>query len=273
MLKRYLVVLGGTPFSDASVRHAIELAQRHGAELTALVLVARQPVAIEPTASASRVARLIESQGPDLAGARRKLADEFLAQCRSHRVPADAIIGDADDPIAQLIDLWRYHDLVIFGLRGLYDYELFPEPHHVVARLVRAGVRPILASASTYRHIRRVLIAYDGTTSSAKALKTYVQGMPWPDAMVEIVVFGPSPETARPLLDDAADYCRAHGLRVDTHHHAGTLRNNLLDHAATSGADLIVLGDGFDASLASMLLDDTATHILRHADRPVLCTH
>ena len=177
MIKRILLALGGTPFSNVAVRRGIELAQAHGASLVAVTILDTRYWQTDPGSwmSAGQAARLIETQ-PWIAAQQRveKVVNEFERACSAARV-AFEIHRPKEQPFEVLSDSWRYCDLVVFGLRGLFDYNLVPEPESIIADLIRNGVRPILAVSNEYRPIRKVLIAYSGSMESAKAMKQFVQ--------------------------------------------------------------------------------------------------
>jgi hypothetical protein len=110
-----------------------------------------------------------------------------------------------------MISLARYHDLMIFGLRSIFEYNVsivdlaIEEPKDTLARLITAGVRPIIAVSDTFRPIQKVLIAYSGSMESAKTMKRFVQMRLWPDAKLKIVTFQSSEDKARRLLHDASE--------------------------------------------------------------------
>jgi hypothetical protein len=114
-----------------------------------------------------------------------------------------------------MIDEARYHDLMIFGLRGLFEYDLVPDPHSVLARLVQSGVRPLVAVSKGVRPVHRVLVAYSGSMESAKAMKRFVQMRLWPEAKLQVIIFDNLGNEARQLVTDAADYCRAHRFETE----------------------------------------------------------
>jgi len=75
---------------------------------------------------------------------------------------------------------------MIFGLRSIFEYDIsFEEPKDTLARLISAGVRPIVAVSDKFRPIQKVLIAYSGSMESAKTMKRFVQLRLWPDAKIE----------------------------------------------------------------------------------------
>jgi hypothetical protein len=89
-----------------------------------------------------------------------------------------------------MISLARYHDLMIFGLRSIFEYDIsFEEPKDSLARLISAGVRPLIAVSDKFRPIQKVLIAYSGSMESVKTMKLFVQLRLWPYVKLKIVNF------------------------------------------------------------------------------------
>lgn len=59
-----------------------------------------------------------------------------------------------------------------------------------------------------------MLIAYNGSMESAKAMKRLVQMRLWLDVEWEVMMFHMSDDKASELLLPAATYCRAHGFKA-----------------------------------------------------------
>ena len=177
-----------------------------------------------------------------------------------------------------MISVARYHDLMIFGLRSIFEYNVsvvdlsIEEPKDTLARLISAGVRPIIAVSDTFRPIQKVLIAYSGSMESAKTMKRFVQLRLWPDVKLKIVTFQRSEDKAHQLLHDASEYCRAHGFHVESESNPGSPKDFLLPMATLWQADMILLGNSARNLLVKRVLGETALHIIRNADRPLfLC--
>jgi len=135
--------------------------------------------------------------------------------------------------------------------------------------LIAAGVRPIIAVSDKFRPIQKVLIAYSGSMESAKTMKRFVQLCLWPDAVLKIINFQSHEEKARQLLNDAAEYCRAHGYRVEHDSNTGSAKDFILPMAVQWQADMIVLGNSAGSLLVKRLIGETSLHIIRNADRPL----
>ena len=195
-------------------------------------------------------------------------AQKFTEACRAAGV-RNRLLREVAEPFSLMIDQARYHDLMIFGLRSLFEFDLVPDPHDALVRLVQAGVRPLIAVSKDFAPVQKVLIAYSGSMESAKAMKRFVEMRLWPEAKLRIVTFEHQVDKAEQLVGDAADYCRAHGFEPEEAFVPESPKDHLLPHAAEWGADLIVVGNSAKNLLLRRLFGETALHVIRNADRPL----
>jgi nucleotide-binding universal stress UspA family protein len=194
---------------------------------------------------------------------------EFSAACEAAGIKHQ-VIEETGDPFATLISLSRYHDVMVFGLKSVLEYDfLVSDPESLLIRLVSAGVRPLIAVSENFRPIARVLIAYSGSMESAKAMKRFIQMQLWPISELRIISFEDGKGHARELLADAANYCRAHGLDVETECVAGSPKELLLPYIRTWGADITVVGNSSQNLILRCIFGETALHVIRNADQPL----
>jgi nucleotide-binding universal stress UspA family protein len=271
MIKRILVALSGTSYTPTAVRYALELAKLHGAEVTGVTLVdpgRLADVGPVPLGGGSAAHGLAEHR---LQVTEQHIEEQIAAfESAAHEAGAvHTVLRETGDTLEELVSCWRYHDLTILGVRGLFDYGVLRDPDSRIASLIASGVRPILAVAEAHRPIRRVLIAYNGSMESAKAMKRFVQMRVWPGVELGIVCIGLDDEAAAALLDDAAAYCRAHGLEAEIESVPGDPREVLLRCAQIREADLLVLGTTGRSKISRLILGDTARQAMRHADIPL----
>ena len=268
MIKRILVGLGGSPYTSVGIRRAVELAIRHEAEITGVTLLDKEAMLDHPESGAQAHMRLMK-----LGDAEFSIAEsitEFHTACEEAGVKQRRVVQETERPFNKLIDLARYHDLVIFGLQKLFKYTFFSEnPHDLLVRLVTAGVRPLIAVTDNYRSVSRVLIAYSGSMESAKAMKRFVQLELFRSVTLKVVTFGNSNANARLLLDGATEFCHAHGYVVESQTLPGSAKDGLLIEAKQWEADMIVLGNSARSVLLRHVLGDTALHVMQHADVPL----
>lgn len=283
MIKRILIGLGGTPYTPVAIQRAIELAQQNEAEITAVTamdlkrIMQRVPGDDQDTRHDQRQERL---------GVIKQRVEEATAELESACAAAGikhTIQWELGDPFTRMAELARFHDLMIFGLRSLFDYDFGVEPRNALARLVAHGVHPILAVSNHNRKIQRVLLTYSGSPQSAAAIKRFVQLRLWPDAALRIVTFERPLDESKRLLAEAAKYCEKHGLNADVHYGPGKPQNLIPQHALEWEADLVVLGtsaeklvydddwanseSGLAGFLRRQAVGTTSLHLIQNASR------
>ncbi|MDZ4779709.1 MAG: universal stress protein [Planctomycetia bacterium] len=272
MIKRILVGLGGTAYTPVAIQRAISLAKSQAAEVTGVTVLDARRVrhlggAMTPTGGE---ADAIGNRGTAITEDRlAQSIRDFEAVCRGEQIKY-RVVRESGDAFMKLIELARYHDLMIFGLRSVFEYDfLCPDPQVLLMRLVGAGVRPLIAVSQQFRQIHRVLIAYSGTMESAKAMKRFVQLGLWSSARLKIMTFQVSDDEGYRLTSDAADYCQAQGYTVDRQSNPGEARHMLLAAAKLWQADMIVMGNSARSVLLRHVLGDTLQDVLQHTDIPL----
>lgn len=271
MIKRILVGLGGVDYTASAINQAVTLATQQGAELTGISIIDERRLAqigAVPIGGASFAHDLAESR---MAKAKEHVdwaIQEFTEACSASGVPYH-VIRDVCDPFSVMIDQARYHDLMVFGLRGMFEFDIVPDPQDVLVRLVQAGVRPLIAVSKGFYPVRKVMIAYSGSMESATAMKRFVQMNLWPQAQLHIVTFEHKIDQAHQLVADAAAYCKAHGFATETTVSSQSAKDHLLSMAESLQADLIVVGNSAKNLLLRRILGETALQVIRTAERPL----
>ena len=271
MLKRILVGLGGTEYTVPAINQAVALAMAHDAEVTGVSIIdvgrLTHPGLIP--ISGGHYAHDLASDRLEKAQERGEWAEhQFSDACRAAGV-RHQVLREVGEPFTLMIDQARYHDLMIFGLRSLFEFDLVPDPHNALVRLVQAGVRPLLAVSKGFYPVTKVLIAYSGSMESAKAMKRFVQMRLWPEAKLRIVTFEHQADKAEQFVGDAADYCRAHGLEPEEAFVPYSPKDHLLPYAEEWGADLLVVGNSARNLLLRRIFGETALHVIQNANRPL----
>jgi len=271
VIKRILVGLAGTTYTPVAIERAVTLAKTHGAQVTGVtVLDASRGGSLDAGLS-------LRAKADSIRNRRMEVTESLISQsicnfqvaCHSANIKY-RVVEETGDPFTRLVGLARYHDLMVFGLRSIFEYDFRAgDPESLLIRLVDAGVRPLIAVSEKYRDISRVLIAYSGSMESAKAMKRFVQMRLCPNAELKIVTFHPSDLKANELLSAAENYCRAHDFRVCRQSNPGDPKVLLLAAANLWQADMIVMGNSYRSALLRKVLGDTLLGTLRDTQIPL----
>jgi nucleotide-binding universal stress UspA family protein len=270
MIKTILVGLGDVPYTEAATRYALELADRHEARLTAVTLVDPDRLApgAVPLGGGESAKEWYEYRMQMTREVVERSIDHFESRCR------DAgrkfrVVREEGNPFERLISCSRYHDLMICGLKNLFDHGVIDEPPYELIKLVEEGVRPIIAVTPQHREIRRVLIAYSGSPESAKTMRRFVSLNLWPDVEYHVITFDKDANAAKERLEAAQWYCEAHGFTPVTCHLTGSPKTGVLQYAHEHDMDLIVMGNSAKQFLLRRIFGETVLNTVSQTDRCV----
>jgi nucleotide-binding universal stress UspA family protein len=275
MLKRILVALSGTTCTPSAIEHAVELAHKHDAELSGVTVIdpdRLQDVGAVPLGGAAAAHELAEHR-MHLA---KKHVDEaislFESRCTAEKI-THRVLRETGDSAERLLADWRYHDLTIIGLRGLFEYGVLHNSEDLVLDVIGGGLRPLLAVSDEYRSINRAMVAYDGSSLAARAMKAFCMLSFWDPMPITIACFDGAEGDVPQLLEDAAAYCTAHGFETTTKIHNENPRTHILDALEQHDCDVLVMGAAKRSKLGRKLLGDTARFALENSTRPIFLHH
>lgn len=219
-------------------------------------------------------AEVLRSAGAHLRSEGVEVLDEHLVM----GLAADEIVAVAAGIGARL---------VVTGSRGL----------GLIKRLVLGSVSQGVVNASTAAPVlvvrngdhawppERILVGYDGSTSSRRAAESGAEIANATGAEVVIVTVvtpdvlmatlpGEAAKAAALMVRAIADeLAETHGIAIRTEVLTGDTIHNLLSMAATSSPTLVAVGSRGDGLLRRVALGSVSMAILHAADGPVLISH
>lgn len=256
------------------MRHAGLLARAHYAQVEGLVVLdspgIRGDIAPVEMVGWPMVYDYVKKAVDDAEEEVGKLRQKFAAFCDEHRVShlEAQMEGVPADLILRVASLF---DLVVMGLRTYFHFETRKGPGESLDRVLDRTVTPVLAVPEKGPdELRRVLIAYDGSFGSARALRDCVEVIR--GAEVELTLFAADGDEshAKELVRHAAAYLRAHEYRdfsvvTSTESAIEVVKRDFLGRI-----DLIVAGihakrilrDAFVGSFTNQLIKDGRTALL-----------
>ncbi|TWT76903.1 Universal stress protein family protein [Posidoniimonas polymericola] len=273
MIGRILVALGGTEYTLVAIDTAVALAKQHNAELTGVTVMNTERLRrIGPVPmGAGDIAQQLRDERVALSREAAELViSRFQQACTEAGVKHSVLHEENDEAAHYLIQLSRYHDLAVIGLKAAFDYGVegtASDPVKLLDRLITGGVRPIIAVPNTPFDAKRALIAYSGSMESARTLRHFLNSDPWPGVETRIVTFGKDNEENQALLSDAVAYCASHGRTVEAEVIDASPNKGLLEEADRWDADVIVLGNSHKSLLMRRVLGETVLHIVQNSEK------
>ncbi len=272
---RILVALDGSDYSKAAVDYACDLAD-DGDRVTGIAVVDLPGIDrfVGPTpAGAGRAAAALEDDL--LASARAKaesvLAD-FTATCEARGV-AYALHAETGKPFEEILEASKYHDVIVIGQRTSFCYGARDETGDTLHRVLERGLTPVVAMPTECRDIGKVLVAYDGSLQSARAVQMFLMLGVWAHCETTIMTVSDDPAHGDHLLAAMQDYFASYAVEASVVRAEGRPSNSILDQVERTGADLLVMGAYGQKRLASFFVGSTTKAVVEDAAIPVFLYH
>jgi nucleotide-binding universal stress UspA family protein len=280
MLKRVMVGVCRSPAQESLTSLAIDIARRHGAEVTGLAIVDAERIApVGPVAVGVFSAKIAERD--DEIETARDQATEHMAVLRKRVEDAglkfhQALIEGSTKEILE--DVWRFQDVFVLATRPWPLGEGSALRETSVLRLIASGVRPVIAvPPHAPAAPDKVAVALSGSLESAKAMKQMLQSGIWRDAAIHLVTSAPpkSGEPVEQLLRNAADYVAAYGVDVTTAviDRPEDRSAAIIDEAAKAGAQAIVIGSSYKRFLAVQRFGSHAQELMQKFPGALFISH
>ncbi|MEM8598456.1 MAG: universal stress protein [Bacteroidota bacterium] len=285
MVRRVLVALDPDHDTPVAIRYAADIVRPCNGVVTGLALVAKD--AIDEATAGSGIGAMYYAQkrrdelSVQILERAEELLDEFAAACEGNGVRFKRAHVAMGVPHKQITEHLKYHDLLVAGDESHFYYADPEKRTHALARIAEEGAGAVLIVEKDHRPTERVLVAFDGGKTAARALQKFAQLAPFgTEVTVELVhILGDGGEDARLAarydLERAAAYLDTYGFGdVEvTMLLGGNVQQTLLDHATQVNADLIVAGAYSRSGIRRLFFGSTAKGLIEHSEVPLFMYH
>lgn len=274
MLRDLLVHVSATQAARRRVQFAVELAERFGARLSGIHVIA--PADLAPVFKPSRVEQAVA----DLSS---KLTSDALAAAAMFNEETKGRLTDArwfearGDVIGNISFYARYADLAILG-QNEWQEPPTSHPLPIAHSVVLQCGRPVLVMPAVVKHthFKRIVIAWDGSREAVRAVH---DALPFLCAATSVQVISIIPESSEASAVDAESLV-AHLARHAVEIQAGVQQiktdqehDSLRQLIKHGHYDLLVMG-GYSHSMWREFIFGGATQsILMSSTIPVLVSH
>ncbi|AND67961.1 hypothetical protein ATSB10_05070 [Dyella thiooxydans] len=281
-MKNLLVCIDDSTYTRSVVDHAAWAAQRLHAGVELLHAIDRHPERPATTDLSGSIgmdtdqALLNELAGLDEQRSR-------LAMARGHQL-LDAAKADLQQRgIAEVRDCLRHgnlvdlledeqaaHDLLVLGKRG--EAADFARLHlgGTLERVLRASTRPVLVASRAFQPIDKVLLAFDGSPSSRKAVDLVARNPLFAGLECHVVMAATEDRAATVHMDWAHTLLDALEITHRTEIIPGNAEEVIGGYVERHGIDLLVLGAYGHSRIRELLLGSTTTALIRRCLVPAL---
>ena len=135
------------------------------------------------------------------------------------------------------------------------------------------GLTPVVALPKEPRDVGKVLVAYDGSLQSARAIQMYLMLGVWDECETTLITVNDDADAGAELLDDMRGYFASYGVDADTVVSSGGPTDAILAHLRESRADLLVMGAYGRNRLTTFFVGSTTRAVVHDAGVPVFLYH
>jgi len=263
MLNSVLLHLEGPAQAESVIRVGVVLARESAARLRGLTLLDTRRTE-EATQGEAAVYVVLEQTRQ----ACIEQGQETVRECLSHACLAAGLNFDvrhsSGNPLKVLPREAQFHDLVITAVcpKGTNESSRANLSPSDLMDLLRRGVQPLMVVHTQLRTINRVLLVYDGSEASGRAIRTFLSQGICAEADHRLLSIGANERAASLALREMADYCLARCPTLETGYACGRGRAVLSAYVQKWQADLVVMGAAPSHRLLYGLLGNKALDLL-----------
>jgi nucleotide-binding universal stress UspA family protein len=277
MYKSILLCTDGSPAAEVAGDYAIWFARKLSASLQALyvtdVRLLEGPWLADLSGAVG--AQPYSAVLPQFEQIQKEKAELILAaakeRCQKSGVTCETAYKTGG-LVQAILDHEQRADLVVLGQHGEHAEWADGMLGSNGERVVRASIRPCLVTTDKFHEISHMLVAYDGSEESSKALRAAIALAPSLGVKVTITMVAAlgGEDAAAALLEKAKQRALGGNVQANVEVLHGDPEEEILELRESIGADLIVMGAYGHTRIRELILGSTTSHVIRKATVPVL---
>lgn len=279
MIKNILVILDETESSESAKILGANMAKLYKATLTGIGIV-DAPWIVSPEAiPLGGAAFKVDLDQKFLETAKHRvhaLEQRFTDYCKSHKI-SSSIIDAAGVPTEEIEHFATEFDILVLGKDANFHFSSSTETTISVKQILKHSPRPIIVASPQIpnQNSTDVLIAFDGTFASSKALHMAIQMGILKGKTLHIVSVSEDERQARYQVNIAAKLCHGHELKTHTHPVASAQKPSivLLDLIKDLKPSLIVMGAYGHSGIRVFFMGSCAKDLLKDTNVPLFIFH
>jgi nucleotide-binding universal stress UspA family protein len=282
MIRSILLALAEAPGDLDAKNYAFWLARKEGSHVHAIAVVDitafEIPMIGSPDGFMPSVVphsfRESQSLMDEMSTKCRKRLDLFADQCGARGISCstETMTGIPADVISRSAVA---HDIVIISRSGYNPSANTKETiDSLVAPVIRSSVRPVLVAGTEFREeseIRNILVAYDGSSHSARALQVAAELAARSGVNCRLITIAPLEEAGWEILIPAEAFLAHHGVIPDKQGVVSSKPSSVIsDLVVSESVDLLIMGAYGHSPIREVLFGSTTERVLAHCSTNVI---
>lgn len=245
LLRRILVPLDPSEYAQSATEYACQVAQAHSSKVMGLAVLDSPEIRSSLMPSQYEALEMVqESIDKHREHARteiKRFETYFTEKCYGENVIASEVMREGV-PVDLILETATLFDLMVVGLRTFFHFETREADGELLSKILGSATTPILAVPYKPREMKKVLIAFDGSQTSARAVRDFVLFAQPFDFEVSVFIAGLDEKKPIILLNRLQEFLSDHEVPVSETICFEGKPTEAIEKGVTSNYDLIVCG-------------------------------
>ena len=281
-MNRIIALIDGSGYSQSVCDHAGWVASHGDSSLMLLHVLGRRDAACDNA----------DLSGSIGLGARSALLEELAEldgqKARLVNKRGRAILDDAKDRAAEMgagnVTTMLRHgpllatmeefedeaDLIVIGKRGEHSHIDMEHLGTNLERVVRSTKKPVLVASRAFKPVKKMLIAFDGGSSSIKAVEHIVRSDMFEGLECLLIQVGSKTSSNQKPLWGAVAALREAGFTADSKVISGQPEAVISETIDADGFDMLVMGAYGHSRIRNLIIGSTTTQMIAACKVPVM---
>ena len=272
---KILLGLDGSPYAQAAIEYACQLALAHNASITGVAIIdlpgiksSSGPV---PIGGAHYDVQLEDQQLKETEEKAKAILDNFAHICEDRQIKA-VLHADTGRPFSEIVEESKFHDFIVMGKRTFFEYTA-NETYGTLEQILKNGLAPVLAVPDSVRQIEKVLVAYDNSAPASKAVHMFLLLGIWNACDITLLTVNSDAEAGQTLLGNLAEFFESYGIKPNLVTQDGHPDDVIKSYIAENDIDMLVMGAYGRKSVREFFVGSVTQHLIQETTIPLFLYH
>ena len=276
MLKSILIAVDGAEYTDPVMKYAIYLAKAFDAKLNIVTVVDVRIfewsvyLGVDGFAPVMPSTSYLDESKLLLQEKAEKVLQKCVDMVRAENISYTAAKHEGS-PVEIISNQANIVDMIMLGARGEFAKWgrniLMGATAEAISKVCN---KPLFISPKEFKPFRNILIPYDGSVNSNRALPYAGYFSSNFKSIAHVFTVDNSLESANVILTEGKNYLQSYDIDIQTKARNGHADEEILNYANEKDMDLIVMGAYGHTRIKEAILGSTTEGVMRNATIPLL---
>ncbi len=276
MFKTILVPIDSSDTSLVAVDYAIELSRSFNSEITGISIIDIKKLAgpfmrdlgtsiggMVPYGDFQQnVRKFLEDTS-------RAALDELEGKCNSAGIPCTRTIKEGVVS-REIVESAKRCDMISMRMAGEHAFWRDAFLGSNLEFVARQTHKPVLVTPEKYKKITKILVAYDGSSFSTKALNASAEIAQKMQLPLTVITVSDDKKSGEDVLSRSTEILKGYDITHDNMLEGGDIVDAILGFCEKGSYDLLVIGAYGHSKIRELILGNTTVQIMRKVTCPVL---